>query len=72
MLNTLNINLFLFITDLIPALGGKQKTEEFFMKLAHMLIEYMNKQQDRSTKVCLLCIDDNHNHGNIEYFLSDI
>ena len=42
---------FVFLLDLIPALGGKQKTEEFFMKLAHMLVEYMNKQQDRATKV---------------------
>ena len=42
---------FVLLLDLIPALGGKQKTEEFFMKLAHMLVEYMNKQQDRATKV---------------------
>ena len=44
-------NCLCMLTDLLPALGGEQKTEEFFLTLSHMLIDYMNKQLDRSTKV---------------------
>lgn len=39
------------VVDLLPALGGKEKTEEFFMRLSHMLVDYMHKQLDRKTKV---------------------
>jgi len=39
--------------DLLPALGGTKQTEKFFLRLSHMLVDYMKKQLDRKTKVFL-------------------